>query len=165
MNITLIGMPGAGKSTFGKIFAKRYRMNFIDVDKVIEKKIGMKLQEFIDKFGDKKFSEIEEKTILELGNVKNTVISPGGSAVYSPPAIEFLRKQSFIVFISRRFEYLNNRLKNRSIRGIIGLKNKTLKKLFYERDILYKKYADITITPKNFNARFLNDFSKILLFL
>lgn len=152
MNITLIGMAGAGKSTVGKKLAKKLKYKFIDVDKIIEKKNKAKLQKLIDKFGDKKFIKIEENAVLSLKKPKNSIISPGGSAIYSKKAMKFLKKNSKIIYLNASFESINKRLKNKSARGIVGLKNKSLKALYKERLPLYKKYADLTVKiPKDFN--------------
>ena len=118
MNITLIGMPGSGKSVIGKKLAKR--LNY-------------------------KFLEIEEKTILELGKINDYIISPGGSVVYSRKVMELLKKKSVIIFLNCPFKDVKKYLLNLSTRGIVGLKNKRLKALFEERMPLYKKYADFTI--------------------
>jgi len=151
--ITLIGMPGVGKSSIGKKLAKELGCSFIDTDKLIEKNTGLKLQTIIDKRGEKEFLIIEEKTILNLGNLHNSVISPGGSVIYSEKAMKFLKKISRIVFLYSTFEDIQKRLKNTETRGIVGLKNKDFKALFDERIHLYKRYADITIEiPKIFDS-------------
>ncbi len=82
-NITLIGMPGSGESTIGKLLAEKFNFEFIDCDKHIEQKEKMILQQIIDTKGDDKFLQIEEKRILELLPLKNYVLAPGGSIIYS----------------------------------------------------------------------------------
>lgn len=152
MNITLIGMPGAGKSFFGVRLAENLSCRFIDVDKVIEKKKGFKLQQVIEKLGDEGFLKIEEETILNLGRLNNCVISPGGSVVYSKKAMRFLKKNSIVIFLDAPLESIKRRIANRSTRGIIGLRNKTLEELYEERLVLYRKYADATVkVPDDFN--------------
>lgn len=153
MNITLIGMAGAGKSSIGKELAKKLKYSFVDTDRIIEKDTDLKLQAIIDAQGEAEFLKIEEKTILSLENSKNSVISPGGSVVYSLKAMQFLKTISKIVFLNSRFEDLKKRLKNTETRGIIGLKNKSLRQLFNERANLYGKYADITIEFSNINSK------------
>jgi shikimate kinase len=153
MNITLIGMPGAGKSFVGKKLAEKLNYKFIDVDNIIEEKTKLKLQELLDKYGEDKFLEIEEKTVLELGEIDKCVISPGGSIIYSEKTMNFLKKISKIVFLYDTFENLNKRIKDKETRGMIGLKAKSFKDLFEERMVLYKKYADITVNiPEDLNA-------------
>ena len=110
MNISLIGMAGAGKSITGKELAKRLSYEFLDIDKIIERETGLNLQKIIDNLGEKKFLEIEEKTILKLGELKNCIVSTGGSAIYSPTAIEFLKKNSVVVFFIRYFKGYSKRI-------------------------------------------------------
>lgn len=144
-NITLIGMAGAGKSAVGKALAEKLDYKFIDVDGIIEKNHNLRLQEILEKFGEKKFIEIEEKEILALDNLENCVISPGGSVVYSEKAMEFLKKNSKIIFLDAPLEMIESRIKNYETRGIIGLKSKSVKEIFLERHPLYEKWADIKI--------------------
>ncbi|AKB29535.1 Shikimate kinase I [Methanosarcina siciliae T4/M] len=148
MNITLIGMAGAGKSTIGKALAKRLDYTFIDVDGMITKKTGMPLQALIDKQGDSALIRFEEEAILELEQVDNCIISPGGSVVYSEKAMEHLKKISKIVFLDASFRSIVRRIPNARKRGIVGLRDRSLKELFEERLVLYKKYADFSIRLK-----------------
>jgi len=148
MNITLIGMAGAGKSTIGRVLAKRLGYTFIDVDHLITENTGMLLQTLIDKQGDSALIRFEEEAILRLGQVDRCVISPGGSVVYSERAMEHLKKISKIIFLDTPFRSIVRRLPNARKRGIVGLRDRSLKKLFEERMVLYLKYADFSIKLK-----------------
>ncbi|AKB19909.1 MULTISPECIES: shikimate kinase [unclassified Methanosarcina] len=148
MNITLIGMAGAGKSTIGKALARRLNYTFIDVDSMITQRTGMPLQTLIDKQGDCAFIRFEEEAILGLGQVDNCIISPGGSVVYSENAMEYLKKISNVVFLDTPFRSIVKRIPNARKRGIVGLRDRSLKKLFEERLVLYHKYADFSIKLK-----------------
>jgi shikimate kinase len=145
MNITFIGMPGVGKSVIGRELAKRLNYRFIDVDEIIEEQSGLKLQEIIDRFGDDKFLEMEKRAVLGLNTLDNCIIAPGGSVIYSPEAMGFLKRNSIIVFLNAPLKTIRKRLRNLDVRGIVGLKKKSLKALFDERLILYGQYADLTI--------------------
>jgi shikimate kinase len=138
-------MAGVGKSVIGKELAKELFYRFIDTDELIEKKFNLKLQEIIDQWGEERFLEIEEQTILKLGKLDHSVISPGGSVIYSEKAMKFLKKISVVIFLDAPLENIEKRIPDLSTRGIIGLKTKNLIDLFYERLFLYKKYADQTI--------------------
>ncbi len=148
MNITLIGMAGAGKSTIGRALAQRLNYTFIDVDCLITEKAGMTLQALIDKQGDLALIRFEEEAILKLEQVDECIISPGGSVVYSEKAMEHLKKMSKIVFLDAPFRSIVKRIRNTRNRGIVGLRDRSLKELFEERVILYKEYADFTIRIK-----------------
>jgi len=145
MNITLIGMAGAGKSFIGQELAKILNYGFIDMDELIERKFNLKLQEMVDHFGEQRFLRIEEQAVLDLGYFDRCVISPGGSIIYSVKAMEYLKKNSMVIFLDVSFKSITQRIHNESTRGIIGLKNRKLKELYQERRPLYQKYAEITI--------------------
>ena len=149
MNITLIGMTGAGKTSMGQELAKRLDFRFIDVDELIEKKFNLILQEIVDLYGDQSFIEIEEQAVLDLDPMDRSVISPGGSVIYSAKAMEFLSQNSTVIFLDASFESIRKRIHNQSSRGIIGLKGRKLLDLFEERRPLYQKYAERTIVLRD----------------
>ena len=150
MNITLIGMSGVGKSRIGKILSRKLDYNFMDIDRIIEKAHNKKLQEIMDALGDEKFLEQEEDAILGIGKVHNTVISPGGSSIYSPKAMSFLKSISKIIFLNASLEEIKRHVANFPERGIVGLRESGLEKLFEKRLPLYRKYADVTIQLNGF---------------
>jgi len=152
MNITLIGMPGVGKSFIGKRLATVLGYKFLDIDDVIVEREGKKLQDIIDERGNDEFMEIEERCILELDDIDGHILSPGGSVVYSTDAAGFLKRNSIIVYLRDDFENIRKRIKNLESRGIVGLKEKGLRGLFEERTKLYEKYADIIIDVDEFSA-------------
>ncbi|MGD6851872.1 MAG: shikimate kinase [Candidatus Bathyarchaeia archaeon] len=145
MNVTLIGMSGVGKSRIGELLSKRLHYRFIDIDRIIEEANSKKLQDLIDCLGDAKFLKLEENTILGIGAVSDTVISSGGSSVYSQRAMAFLKGVSVVVFLDASLEEIRRRTADFSGRGIVGLKEKGLEGVFVERLPFYRRYADVTI--------------------
>lgn len=141
-------MAGAGKSTIGRVLAKSLGYAFIDVDDLITENTGMLLQTLIDKEGDLALIKFEEEEIIRLGQINKCVISPGGSVIYSEKAMEHLKKISKIVFLDVPFRIIVKRLPNARKRGIVGLRDRSLKELCEERMILYQKYADFSIRLK-----------------
>ena len=127
---------------------RRLDYTFIDVDCLITEKTGMPLQALIDKHGDSALIRFEEEAILRLGQVEECIISPGGSVVYSEKAMEHLKKVSKIVFLDAPFRSIVKRVRNARKRGIVGLRDRSLKELFEERKVLYQKYADFSIKLK-----------------
>ncbi|MBR6644185.1 MAG: shikimate kinase [Clostridia bacterium] len=144
MNVTLIGMPGAGKSTVGVLLAKSMLMDFVDTDLLIQRKYGMSLCEFIEKYGEEEFKRAENDVISSL-NCENTVIATGGSAVYSEGGMKHLCKISTIVYLSVPVESLSERLSNIRTRGVVMKKGESIEQLFQRRSPLYEKYAEITV--------------------
>lgn len=143
-NITLIGMPGAGKSTTGIILAKTLSMGFLDSDILIQINRGRSLQSILDEQGYLALRKIEEEEILKI-NISNNIIATGGSAVYSEKAMEHLQEISTIVFLHVDLDELTRRIGNFETRGIAKSDNQTFFDLFLEREALYRKYAKITI--------------------
>ncbi|NLN44718.1 MAG: shikimate kinase, partial [Methanosarcina sp.] len=92
--------------------------------------------------------KFEEEAILRLNQVDSCVISPGGSVVYSEKAMQHLKEISKIIFLNTSFRIIIRRLPNVRKRGIVGLRDRSLKELFEERMILYQKYADYSIKLK-----------------
>jgi shikimate kinase len=143
-NITLIGMPGAGKSTTGIILAKNISMGFLDSDVLIQINRGKSLQTIMDESGYLKLREIEEEEILKI-NISGNIIATGGSAVYSEKAMKHLQDISTIVFLHVGFDEIKRRIKNFESRGIAKAEGQSFLDLFNEREALYLKYADITV--------------------
>jgi len=143
-NIILIGMPGAGKSTVGVILAKMTARNFTDTDVLIQLAEGRSLQNIVDQDGHMALRKIEETVLLGL-RCDNHVIATGGSAVYSPAAMEHLQSLGVLVFLPVDLPTLESRIHNFSTRGLAKRSDQSLEDLFHERFALYKKYANITI--------------------
>lgn len=145
MIITLIGMPGAGKSSVGKRLARLLDYAFIDTDDLIMHAAGSMLQKIVDEQGDMAFIGVEEQCILALDLQDNYVIATGGSVVYSEKAMQFLKANSVVFFLDVPFEAIARRLSNIDARGVVGLKGKGLHELYQERTGLYAAYADVII--------------------
>lgn len=137
-------MPSSGKSTVGVIIAKHLGMSFVDTDVILQTQQNRKLQEIINTDGTDKFLEIEESTILSL-DCKNTVISTGGSAVYSEKAMEHLKDNGMVIYLNINMKTVNKRLKNIKTRGVVLSPGQTLEEMYKRRKPLYEKYADIII--------------------
>ena len=143
-NVTLIGMPGAGKSTVGIILAKNLSFGFIDTDVLIQINQRKPLQQILDESDHLNLRAIEEQEIMKL-NIRNHVIATGGSAAYSTNAMSHLLNISKVIFLEVRFDEIKKRIHNFKTRGIAKSEKQTFKDLYDERQSLYKKYAEITI--------------------
>ncbi len=143
-NLTLIGMPGAGKSTVGIILAKNLSFGFIDTDLLIQINQQKSLQQIIDQGNHLNLRVIEEKEIMKL-NIKKHVIATGGSAAYSTNAMSHLLNISKVIFLEVSFEEIKRRIHNFKTRVIAKSENQTFRELYDERQFLYKKYAEVTI--------------------
>ncbi len=152
MNITLIGMPGAGKSTVGVVLAKRMGMDFIDTDLIIQKEYNKTLAEIIDEKGIEEFKKVENDVISKL-ELDNTIIATGGSAVYGKEAMKHLRDISKVVYIELSEENIEDRLGDLNERGVVLEDGETLQELYDERIPLYKKYAHIIVNADDMVLR------------
>lgn len=144
-NVTLIGMPGSGKSTVGVLLAKLLGYRFVDVDLLIQEREGALLQEILDTRGTQSFLDAEEAAVRSL-DCRRTVIAPGGSAVCREGAALHLRGLGPVVYLQVPLEELTRRVRNLSTRGIAMEPGQTLADVMAFREPLYQKYADLTVT-------------------
>ena len=142
---TLIGMSGVGKSTIGKELAKNLNKTFIDLDNVISDKKHQNLQTIINNIGDKEFLKLEASTCLEV-TFSNIVLAPGGSLIYSPEAMKYVKEKSTVIYLEDTYDNILNRIPNIQERGIIGLLSDSFEDIYNERLPFYEKYSDLTIT-------------------
>lgn len=149
-NITLIGMPGAGKSTIGVVLAKVLGYQFLDSDLLIQKQEKRRLSEIIEEEGYKGFQEVENRVNASI-EAENTVIATGGSVVYCEEAMEHLKSIGTVVYLKLSLEALSKRLGNLKGRGVLLKEGQTLAGLYDERTPLYEKYADIVIDEEGKN--------------
>ena len=147
MNIILVGMPGCGKSTVGVVLAKVLGMHFCDTDIVIQEKTGKRLQDIINAEGNDAFLKIEEDVLASL-ELENTVISTGGSAVYSDKAMTHLKKSGAVVYLNVSAKEIERRLADFAARGVAIKDGMTVLDLYNERKPLYEKYADVTVVAE-----------------
>ena len=108
-NVTLIGMPGVGKSTVGVVLAKILGYRFLDSDLEIQEQTGKLLHELITEHGDEGFLEIENRVNAGL-TVDKTVIATGGSAVFGEDAMKHLQEISTVVYLRLPYKSLKRRL-------------------------------------------------------
>lgn len=145
-NIVLIGMPGAGKSTLGVVLAKILNYDFVDADLVIQNQCDKTLQKIIDACGPEGFIEVENQVLSGI-QAENSIISTGGSAVYSDAAMRHLSEIGTVVYLKISYDQLVHRLSDLRERGVVmkdGI-GMSLRDLFDERKPLYEQYAEITV--------------------
>jgi len=143
-NITLIGMPGAGKSTIGIILAKYLSYGFIDTDVLIQINHQKSLQQIMDESDYLNLRKVEENEIRKI-NIEKHIIATGGSAVYSEKAMQHLQRISTVIFLEVAYAALKKRIHNFKTRGIARSDTQSFRQLFDERQILYNKYSNIII--------------------
>lgn len=142
-NIVLIGMPGSGKTTIGKILSKKVGLKLIDTDKYIELSTGKTIPELF-KEGEEAFRSIEGETINKLSKEKGIIISTGGGIVKDFRNIEALKKNGIIFFIDRPIENIAAN-PNLARRPLLKDGIHKLYSIYNERYELYKKYSNVQI--------------------
>jgi len=151
MNIVLIGFRGTGKSTVGKLLAKRLERDFIDSDKYIESSTGKTIKSIFEEGGEDGFRKIEAGIIAELSKVDNTVISAGGGAVLREENVRNLKDNGFLVLLEATPEIIHNRIAQdkKTTQQRPSLTDKKpldeIKHLIAKREHAYKSAADYTI--------------------
>ena len=143
-NVTLIGMPGSGKSTVGVLLAKLLGYQFLDVDLLIQEREGALLQEILDLRGTAAFLDAEEAAVRSL-HCRRTVIAPGGCAGCREGAAIYLKGQGPVVYLQVALEELTRRVQNQASRGIAMSPGQTLADVMAYRAHLYRKYADLIV--------------------
>jgi shikimate kinase len=138
--VVLIGMPGCGKSTIGRLVSKELNLKFIDMDKYIEDMTSKTIPELFEK-GEDYFRDFETLACKELSEKNNILISSGGGVVKRKENIEILKKEAYIIFIDRPLEDLLNDV-DISKRPLLKEGKEKIVKLYEERYELYKSSTD-----------------------
>ena len=139
-NLVLLGMMAVGKTTLGKIVAKKQELKFIDIDASIEKKNSMSIKEIFKKKGEKFFRMEEEKEVLKSLKKNNCVITLGGGAFMNKTIRENILKNTISIWLDVDIKTLNKRVKWNQKRPLLKEENnqKKLTELYAERKDIYK---------------------------
>ena len=139
-NIVLIGMPGCGKTTIGKLIADELDKEFVDTDSEIINQINMPISDYFGKYGEESFRKIESEVIKRISAEQSSVIATGGGAVLNPDNIRLLKENGTVVFIDRPLE----KLVTTSDRPLSSNREMLMKR-YNERYQIYCSSADIKI--------------------
>ena len=138
-NLTLTGMMGVGKSTIGKALSRNLSMEFIDIDKIIEKKLKLTIEEIFKEKGEIFFRKLEEKITLEEIEKSNKIISLGGGAFMNEKIRDYVISYTKSFWLHIDVNQLAKRLDNSKKRPLLINKNVTLtlEKIYNERKNIY----------------------------
>ncbi len=143
-NIVLIGMPGCGKSTFGKRLAKKLGRKFYDADEVLEEREQRTIKDFFAESEDA-FRAAETRTLAYLATLEGVVIATGGGAVKRAENMELMKRDGVVVFLDRMPEQILGNIEG-DARPLLAADKQRIFKLYEDRIDLYRKYADKIIT-------------------
>ena len=162
-NLVLLGMMAVGKSTLGKIVAKKQDLIFIDIDLNIEKKCAMKISEIFKNKGEKFFRILEEREVLESLKKSKCVIALGGGAFMKKTVRDRILKNSVSIWLDVNLKTLNKRVKWNKKRPLLNKGDSQVKidKLYAERKNIYK-LANYRINCDNLSKE--NIANKIIVF-
>ena len=138
-NIVLIGMPGCGKSTIGRLLAQHTGKKFVDADDALEARLGRKITDIIPQDGETVFRQMESDTLAELGKQSGLVIATGGGCVTRERNYPPLHQNGTILWLTRQLHKLPTEGRPLSQPG-------KLQEMFAQRQSLYRQFADAEIS-------------------
>src|SRR5258706_14348042 len=146
-NLFLVGMMGAGKTTVGRLLARRLKLRFVDSDQEIERRCGVKVPTIFDIEGEAGFRMREAQTLAELTALEGIVLATGGGAVLAEDNRRRLAGRGTVIYLSARPEDLFERERQDRNRPLLATPDPLarLRVLHGERDPLYRAIADLLV--------------------
>ena len=162
-NLVLTGMMGVGKSTIGKMLAKKLKLKFIDVDRIIEIKEKSTIKEIFQNKSENYFRKVEKKIILEELKKDNLVVALGGGAFINTSIRRKIKDTCVSFWLDLKVDSLLNRLKNATKRPLLDKDQleKSVKKIYSERKKIYNE-SDFRIKCNSMNQNeIVNEIMKL----
>ncbi len=146
-NVFFVGLMGAGKTTIGKMLAKKLKKTFYDTDQEIEKKLGVKVSVIFDLEGEEGFRKRETQMIDELTRKKNIILATGGGVVLSAENRALLKERGKVIYLNAKPQHLAKRMAYDKDRPLLQQGNMldTLNQLFKDRHPLYLNVASFVV--------------------
>lgn len=147
MLISLVGMPGGGKSTVGRHLARNLGLRFFDADVEIERRLGCPIRAFFEREGEARFRDLEQDVLVDLVAHTQGVLATGGGAVLREANRRNLRDHTTVVYLRSTPEELFRRLRHDTHRPMLQVADplRKLRNLHAERDPLYRSTARFII--------------------
>jgi shikimate kinase len=145
--ISLIGMPGGGKSTVGRQLARRLRVDFLDTDLLVEQRAGLSIPELFARDGEAAFRRLESEALAAALREPEGVIATGGGIVLAPANRETLRRHTTAVYLKATPRDLARRVRTDGRRPLLQGPDPLgrLRQLYAQRDPLYRDTAHYII--------------------
>jgi shikimate kinase len=153
-NLYLIGMMGAGKTTVGRVLARRLKLRFLDSDQEVERRCGVKIPVIFDIEGEAGFRSREAQAIAELTSLEGIVLATGGGVVLAEENRRALAAHGTVIYLSAQPEALYQRVRHDRNRPLLatGEPLERLRELYAERDPLYRSMADVVVETSSQSA-------------
>jgi shikimate kinase len=145
--LSLIGMPGGGKSTVARHLAKRLNLPMVDSDHVIEERIGEPIRSFFEREGEERFRDVEQDVIADITDSFQGVLATGGGTVLRPANRDMLRRRTTVLYLNSSPEALFRRLRFDTKRPLLRVDDplQRLRDLHAVRDPLYLETAHFVV--------------------
>lgn len=137
-NLVLVGMPGCGKTTIGKLLAEKAGRTFVDTDEQIERLAGIPIPAIFTEFGENHFRSLETAVLSQFGKESGLIISTGGGCVTRQENYAHLHQNGTIIWLQRDLQKLATDGRPLSATGKLSV-------LYQQRLEHYKQFADIII--------------------
>ena len=146
-NIALIGFMGSGKSSVGRLLAKKLRFHFVDTDRMVVERAGRQITEIFNEQGEPFFREQERLALESLRGQRRLVVATGGGIVMQPENVALLRELAFVVWLSASEEIIFERVSRNDRRPLLHTPNprKTIAALLAQRRPLYESAAHFCV--------------------
>ena len=146
-NIFLVGLMGAGKTSIGRLLARRLGKTFLDTDQEIERSTGVKIPVIYEIEGEAGFRVREARMLAELVLGGNLVLATGGGAVLMAQNRQLLAENGVVIYLRAAVHDLWNRTRHDKNRPLLKTAEPLakLEQLYAERDPLYREVADIIV--------------------
>jgi shikimate kinase len=156
-NIFLVGLMGAGKTSVGKLLAKRFNKAFYDCDQEIERRTGVKIPVIFDIEGEDGFRDRESAVLADLANLQDIVLATGGGAVVRDENRKMLKKNGTVIYLRASLDDLWQRTRHDRNRPLLQTPDPRTKlaDLYAHRDPLYSEVATLVIDTGNQSLRSL----------
>ena len=145
--IILIGMPGSGKSTVGRLLGRRLRLPFFDSDHVIEQRLGCSIRDYFAQQGEDAFRAMEERTLADLTAGPTCVLATGGGSVLRQANRNVLRANGHVVYLRSSPEEVYRRVRHDTQRPLLQVDDplEKMRALYAQRDPLYRETAHFIV--------------------
>jgi shikimate kinase len=145
--LSLVGMPGSGKSTVGRQLSRRLGLPFFDSDHLIEQRLGCSIREYFAQEGEAAFRDIEQQVLEGLAQGPDAVVATGGGAMLREANRRALRDAGKVIYLRSTPEELYRRLRHDTQRPLLQVADPMakLRTLHAERDPLYREAAHFHI--------------------
>lgn len=148
MKVTLVGMPGGGKSSVARGLARATGLRSLDSDAVLEHELGSSIRTFFDQHGEEAFRDAEQRAIQRLmAEPGDAIVATGGGAVLRAANRRELQEHSTVIYLHSSPEELYRRLRHDTQRPLLQVADplKKLRELYAQRDPLYRECAHFVI--------------------